>query len=169
MLLSSSDTSPKILTYKKMNYKLISQPNEQQWLISQPWCGPIRLSSDLRKKVFCLYSLSNFLEVPIELSHSPRWGLWEESSYVDIQIPPWLVNDGLELCSQADQKERGKHWSLFRCRTSKPTTMSCAALGCIDWGTSAEEILTAPHVCSLGTLSIVTPTSEHSTSLWTLV
>ena len=33
-----------------MNYKLISQPNEQQWLISQPWCGLIRLSSDLRKK-----------------------------------------------------------------------------------------------------------------------
>ena len=33
-----------------------------------------------------------------------------------------MVNDGLELCSQTGQKERGKHWSLFRCRTSKPTT-----------------------------------------------
>ena len=76
-----------------MNYKLISQPNEQQWLISQPWCGPIRLSSDLRKKVFCLYSLSNFLEVPIELSHSPGWGRQEGSPCVDIHVSPWMVDD----------------------------------------------------------------------------
>ena len=33
-----------------MNYKLIIQPSKQQWLISQPWCGLTRLSSDLRKK-----------------------------------------------------------------------------------------------------------------------
>ena len=28
---------------------------------------------------------------------------------------------------------------------------------------------TAPHVCSLGTVSIVSPTSEHNTSLWDTV
>ena len=66
-----------------MNYKLISQPNEQQWLISQPWCGLIRLSSDLRKKFStCI------------LSQTSLKYLWNSHTHLDgddrRKVPVWI-------------------------------------------------------------------------------
>ena len=127
-----------------MNYKLISQSNEQPWLIFQPWCGPIRLSSDLKKSFPLVFSL----KLPwstyrtLTLTWMGMTGGKPLCGYPCFSVDGWWGR--LKLCSQAGQKERGKHWSLFRCRNPKPITMPCAAQGCIDWGMQPRRFYSSP-------------------------
>lgn len=104
-------------------------------------------------------------EVPNGSSDSPGWGLWEGGLCVEVlssSLDGWRWR--LKLCSQRGQQEGVKRQLLSQ--NPKAATMSCPAQGCPCWGTAVEEIYTAPRVCSLGTVSIVTLTSEHIIALW---
>ena len=92
------------------------------------------------------------------LIDSPRWGLWEENlcGYTNSSLDGWWWK--LKLCCQEGAPAR-----IF---TPKASIMSCVAQGSTSTGTVTEEIFTALYVCSLGTVSFVTPISEHITSLW---
>ena len=88
---------------------------------------------------------------------------------MDIQVPPWMVDD--EDYSSVFRQVRRKEGSIgpysdvgLQNQKQCPVHPKVVQIEGFSQGD-----FTAPHVCSLGTVSIVSPTSEHNTSLWDTV
>lgn len=67
----------------------------------------------------------------------------------------WMVQ--MEALSQAQQKERGKLWSLSQTQGTNATTNLLPAQYCTVWGSTAEELLIAVGTYALGS----SLTSKH--------
>ena len=88
------------------------------------------------------YSLWPCPAEPTVFSDSPAGGLWDQHLCVEVWIPPSIINDG-------DWSSVLKQYSgslLARPRTPKEINVSHSAQGCTHWGTTMEEIFTAPYL-----------------------
>lgn len=91
------------------------------------------------------------------LLNSPVWELTGQVFPLEVEIPPWIVDDGNQ--TQSSDKAPGRHRALFswpdlglqmqqRCSVQWKRTF---------WGSVAEEILTAPAPAYKALLSLGAP------------
>lgn len=110
-------------------------------------------------KLIWLLSLQPFPEIPSELSDSldgvykMKVSMWRSQFF-----PGGLMEMKVLFLERITGSSLGPPGRL---RNPKATTMSGWFQGFPCLSSTAEEIFTAPCVWSLGTVSIVTPTTEH--------